>query len=265
MKTNLALTLALLTPLVLSATSCTAPETEEADPRVLPPQQAEAELEPLADLEDPGELPEGALAELMRIDDEQFRLEAEMSGIRDDADDIGWVQARLANMVAVDQLLRNSMMLPSEKGWDVETSQAFMRVVGPRTVEVDTANTHELKALVERHGWFNVSTFGADADRNGWLLVQHADHDRDFQRSILVVLEGLVPLGETSPSNYAYLFDRVASAAGHPQRYGTQGRCVGASWEPNPLEDPEGVDELRSSVGLGTLAEYKAICSQLCR
>lgn len=261
MKTKLVLTLALL------ASGCTSPETDDAGPGALP--QAESEF--LAELDEPAEpheqieLPEAVLAELMRIEDEQFRLEAEMSGIREDADDVGWVRARLANMVAVDQLLRNSMMLPSEKGWDAETSQAFMHMLGPRTVEVDIANTHELRALIERHGWFNSSTFGVSADRDAWLLVQHADRDLAFQKSILVVLEELVPLGETSPSNFAYLHDRVASAEGRPQRYGTQGRCVGASWEPNPLEDPEGVDELRSSVGLGTLAEYKALCSQLCR
>jgi hypothetical protein len=238
-------------PLALLVTGCASPETDEA-PAAAPPRE-------------PAELHEASLDELLRIEDEQFRLEAELSGIREDADDVGWVQARLANMVAVDQLLRSSMMLPSEKGWDAETSQAFMQVIGPRTVEVDTANTHELRALVERHGWINVSTFGAEADRNAWLLVQHADRDRDFQRTILAVLEELVPLGETSPSNFAYLFDRVASAEGRPQRYGTQGRCVGTSWEPNPLEDPAGVDELRSSVGLGTLAEYEALCSELCR
>ncbi len=265
MTTKLVLILALL------VTGCTTPATEdaqpEAPPRAEPELQAEvdAELDVQAEPEEELELPEAVLAEWMRIEDEQFRLEAEMSGIREDADDVGWVRARLANMVAVDQLLRSSMMLPAEKGWDAETSQAFMRVLGPRTVEVDTANTHELRALVERHGWFNISTFGAPADRDAWLLVQHADRDLDFQKSILVVLEELVPLGETSPSNFAYLHDRVASAEGRPQSYGTQGLCVGANWEPNPLEDPEGVDELRSSVGLGTLAEYKAICSQLCR
>ena len=260
MKTKLALALALLAP---STTSCTTPETGDASPASPPPAQTEPEAPP--EPEEALDLSAEALAELLRIEDEQIRLEAEMSGIRQDADDVGWVRARLANMVAVDQLLRNSMMLPAEKGWDGETSQAFMQVVGPRTVEVDTANTHELAALVERHGWFNISTFGAEADRNGWLLVQHADRDPDFQRAILAVLEELVPLGETSPSNFAYLFDRVASAEGRPQRYGTQGRCVGATWQPNPLEDPAGVDELRSSVGLGTLAEYKAICSELCR
>jgi hypothetical protein len=167
-------------------------------------------------------------------------------------------------MVAVDQLLRNSMMLPAEKGWDAETSQAFMSVIGPRTIEVDMRNTFELRTLIERHGWFNISTFGPDADRDAWLLVQHADREPVFQAEVLAVLEDLVPLGETSPSNYAYLYDRVARAQGRPQRYGTQGVCVGATWEPHPLEDPEAVDELRSSVGLGSLADYKAVCSQFC-
>ena len=79
------------------------------------------------------------------------------------------------------------------------------------------------------------------------------------QREVLGMLEKLLEAKETSRQNYAYLYDRVASAEDRPQRYGTQGRCVGpAKWEPNELEHPEGIDELDQQPGLmiGLLPEF---------
>lgn len=209
-------------------------------------------------------LDERARAELARLEAEETRLEAELAAVPEAPEDVGWVCRKLETMVAVDQMLRKAAVA-SDEDWDPDVRQAFMRVLGERTMAVDRRNTAELRGLVERYGWFNVSTFGEDADRNAWLLVQHADQDVAFQKEVLEVLQGLVPLGETKPSNFAYLWDRVAVAEGRPQRYGTQGRCVGSGeWEPHAIEDPARVDELRRSVGLGSLAEYVKLVSELC-
>lgn len=215
----------------------------------------------------PGQTPsldDRAREELERLEREEARLGGELAVAPVAPDDVGWVCRKIETMVAVDQLLREAMVRPDD-GWDPAVWKAFMRELAQRTSAVDRENTAALKGLVERYGWFNVSTFGEEADRNAWLLVQHADQDVAFQKQILEVLEGLLPLGETKPSNYAYLWDRVAVAEGRPQRYGTQGRCVGSSrWEPHELEDPARVDELRRSVGLGSLAEYEKLVSELC-
>lgn len=78
-----------------------------------------------------------------------------------------------------------------------------------------------------------------------------------FQKSALVLLEGLLPAMDTQPQSYAYLYDRVAIAEKRPQRYGTQGRCTGpAKWEPYPSENPDGLDKRRAEVGLNSEAEY---------
>jgi hypothetical protein len=159
------------------------------------------------------------------------------------------VTARLKAMVAADQNARKNR-LP-------------MR-------EIDVRNTNELKALYRRHGWFTISQWGAEADRDAWLLVQHAP-DAAFMKEILAVLDKLRHKGETSPRNYAYLHDRVAFLTdvpgtgavmsiepGRRQRYGTQGHCSGARWEPYPLEQPDQVDQLRASVGLGPFEEYRS-------
>lgn len=179
--------------------------------------------------------------------------------------DPDWVRAKLGHMVEVDQYTRNFTRKPQEAGYGEAERERFHESFLPLWKEVDAANTEDLKVLLALHGWFRISTFGKEADHQGWLLVQHADQDPDFQKEVLSVLEDLLPEGDTSPSNFAYLYDRVASAEKRPQRYGTQGRCVGpGTWEPNPLEDPERIDELRASVGLGTLAEYKEVFVEIC-
>jgi hypothetical protein len=87
--------------------------------------------------------------------------------------------------------------------------------------------------------------------------VQHSDHDPAFQRECLELLGEAVDAGEADASNLAYLTDRVLRAEGRPQRYGTQfGPGPDGGFEPQPLEDPDRVDERRASVGLGPLEEY---------
>ncbi len=97
------------------------------------------------------------------------------------------------------------------------------------------------------------------------LKAAGADRDRPFQRHVLTLLEPLVAAGETSRSNYAYLYDRIAVGENRPQRYGSQGRCVAQGvWAPNDLEDPDRVQALRDENDLGSLAEYIAHMHQYC-
>jgi hypothetical protein len=119
---------------------------------------------------------------------------------------------------------------------------------------IDRAATARMKEVIAKHGWPGKKIVGVDGANAAWLLVQHADADPAFQKDCLAKMEPLVQTGEVSGKDYAYLFDRVAIADGRPQRYGTQfdGEDIA------PLEDPAKVDERRKSVGLGTLAEYKA-------
>ena len=54
---------------------------------------------------------------------------------------------------------------------------------------MDTDNTAWLKAVVQEHGWPGRSLVGEDAANAAWLLIQHADHDLEFQRTCLDLLE----------------------------------------------------------------------------
>ena len=178
--------------------------------------------------------------------------------------DVAWVKLRLSHLAELDQYLRLvyddlGPRLPSQE------QQALQDALEQRIEAIDAANTREVQALVATHGWFRISTFGEQTDHDAWLLVQHADHDPEFQRRVLEVLDGLHPQGETSPANFAYLFDRVAISQGRLQRYGTQGECIAGNWTTKPLEQPDAVDSLRASVGLPPLAVYTAMGRQICQ
>ncbi|HEX2572138.1 MAG TPA: DUF6624 domain-containing protein [Polyangia bacterium] len=121
---------------------------------------------------------------------------------------------------------------------------------------VDERTTARMRDIVAVHGWPGRRMVGPQATFCAWLLVQHADHDRAFQKQCLAALEQAVAAGEASPKEFAYLFDRVRVAEDKPQRYGTQFRRVDGELVPEPIEDPEHVNERRLAIGLVTLEEY---------
>ena len=175
-------------------------------------------------------------------------------------------------MVEVDQYARYfSLETPSKENYTQEETQYFRKQFSSRLRAVDEENTNDLKELLQIYTWFKISEFGKTADSNAWLITQHADHDVFFQKSVLAKLSHLWPLNETNPSNYAYLFDRVAAswhdpAKRIPQRYGTQGFCMGKGlWRPLPIEQPEKVDERRAMVGLPPLREYIESFREICK
>lgn len=118
-------------------------------------------------------------------------------------------------------------------------------------------NVDWLKQVIADRGWPGRSLVGPDGADAAWLIVQHADHDPDFQRDCLGLLEKAAAAREVSQSNVAYLTDRVMLKETGRQRYGTQFRPGKDGPEPFPLEDPDRVDELRAGAGLMPLAEYR--------
>ncbi|MBI3920964.1 MAG: hypothetical protein HY318_06040 [Armatimonadetes bacterium] len=123
---------------------------------------------------------------------------------------------------------------------------------------MDGANTERMKQIIAEHGWPDISLVGRDGAFAAWLLIQHADRDREFQRQCLAMLQSSAAAGEAEARNLAYLTDRVRVGEKRPQVYGTQMRLVEGEYVPEDIEDPDHVDERRASVGLGPLADYVA-------
>lgn len=127
---------------------------------------------------------------------------------------------------------------------------------GPSLAEVDRDNTARLRAIVEEHGWPTVALVGSDGARAAWLLAQHADHDVAWQKRALALMEPHAESGQASPIDLAYLTDRVRVNEGRPQLFGTQFHEVDGKRQPSPIEDPEGVDARRESLGMRTMRAY---------
>ena len=156
-----------------------------------------------------------------------------------------WVVKRLENMVNFDQSIRkvNSTLFDQKPFYSL-------------IEKINKANTQDLKAILKQYYWITISEFGKEADHNAWLLMQHQDNDLKFQEEILQRLKNLYPKGETDPSNYAYLYDRIAIAKGKPQLFGTQGSLIADKWQPAPIEDKENVDQRRKKMGMPLYHEY---------
>jgi DNA-directed RNA polymerase subunit RPC12/RpoP len=122
--------------------------------------------------------------------------------------------------------------------------------------DVDAANTSWLKDVVAAVGWPGHSLVGDEGAHIAWMLVQHADRDRAFQRRCLELLKRAVAEGEASPCDLAYLTDRVLLAYDEPQIYGTQLTAQNGRLVPCRLLDPGTVDERRAGMGLETLDAY---------
>jgi hypothetical protein len=132
-----------------------------------------------------------------------------------------------------------------------------------KMADIDRKNTARLKEIVDKHGWPGKSLVGEDGAHAAWLLVQHADKDRAFQKHCLKLLERAVKVGEASAVDHAYLTDRVLVAEKKKQVYGTQFRQVDGKMAPYPIEDEANVDRRRKEVGLSSLADYRKTLEEL--
>jgi hypothetical protein len=120
-------------------------------------------------------------------------------------------------------------------------------------------NTEWLRSVIQEWGWPERSLVGEHGADAAWLLAQHSDHDVAFQRECLDLLEAAVASGDASRSNLAYLSDRVLLKERGKQVYGTQFTNGPDGPEPQPIEDPESVEERRAAAGLISLAEYQRL------
>jgi hypothetical protein len=150
------------------------------------------------------------------------------------------LRRRLLDLARADQAVR-----------DVPNISDSMRDAGfkRRMAARDSADSAELRGIMDRYGWPGRSLVGADGASAAWLVAQHV---AGLQHEALRRMRALPP-GEVSPTDLAMLEDRVLMSDGQPQRYGTQ-----LTWtnEFDPIEDVAHLDERRAAVGLPPLTVY---------
>lgn len=165
----------------------------------------------------------------------------------------------ISRMVKIDQALREELTKLMREG-----SEKGMPELVHKLEAVDRDNTNQMRQIVKTYGWPTPKLVGKRGSELAWLLVQHADLNPGFQRECLDLMTPLLPKGEVSKSNYAYLTDRVLLAEGKKQRYGSQFHQNAAGvWEPKPLEDPDTVDKRRAEMGMGPISEYKKMIEEM--
>jgi hypothetical protein len=175
------------------------------------------------------------------------------------------LRAELVKRTDEDQKARKQLIDLQARpgGKDAEAVKKNVEAATKKMQEIDARNTAWMKGVVDKHGWPGKSLVGTDGAQTAWLLVQHADQDRAFQKRCLPLLGGAVTKGEASPEHLAYLTDRVKVADKEKQVYGTQFHEVNGKMEPYPIEDEADVDQRRKEVGLPPLAEYRKMIEQL--
>lgn len=159
----------------------------------------------------------------------------------------------------MDTELRAELLARCEEDQRVRRAAGERRLTEDELTEmrrIDQANTAWLTELTDRVGWPGRTLVGEDGARAAWLLAQHAAKER--QPAFLELLRAAVATGEASARDLAYLEDRVRVFARQPQLYGTQFRHDDQGLRPEPIEDPEHLDQRRASVGLGSFSEYEA-------
>ena len=123
--------------------------------------------------------------------------------------------------------------------------------------QIDINNTKRLKEIIAERGYPTIREVGEEASNALWLLIQHADLDRDFQKQCLELMKK-VQADQINKKNIAYLEDRVRIGEAKPQLYGTQfHRRPDGKLILREIEDVEGIDKRRKEMGLNTLEEYK--------
>ncbi len=120
--------------------------------------------------------------------------------------------------------------------------------------------THEkrLQDIFNKNGFVGYDLAGEEGSKNFWLMVQHCDHNPDFQNKVLEKMKIEVGNKNAKPSNYGLLVDRVNLNTGKAQVYGTQVTYnfnTGQAY-PKTLEDSINVNKRRKSIGLEPLEVY---------
>ncbi|MBT4849746.1 hypothetical protein HON36_02755 [Candidatus Parcubacteria bacterium] len=139
-----------------------------------------------------------------------------------------------------------------------------MRETNQCDPEIDRQNALRMKEIITEFGWPGKSLVGAEAAYGAWLLIQHADHDIDFQKQALELLKEATTKGEAEKKNEAYLTDRILVNSGRPQIFGTQFYTDDqGNFGPRPIENIEELNKRREEVGLGKFSDYEQEMQEL--
>lgn len=133
----------------------------------------------------------------------------------------------------------------TRKGID---SAAFMQFI-------DSTNLIQVEALIGKYGWLGISFVGSRGNNTIFLVIQHSG--LATQEKYLPMMQKSFEEGESRPSDFALLQDRVLMGQGKKQIYGSQVVFnKRGEQEFYPIEDEKNVNNRREKAGLQPIEEY---------
>jgi len=123
---------------------------------------------------------------------------------------------------------------------------------------VFTSNQIRVEKIFNKYGFAGYDLVGKEGSKNFWMIVQHSDHNPDFQKKVLDKMKIEVKKGNAKSNNYAFLVDRVNENQGDKQIYGTQvsyNSRTGQAYIKN-LADSLMVNKRRKEMGLDLLENH---------
>lgn len=168
------------------------------------------------------------------------------------------LQIELIKMYVGDQAARGNLMRGIITKYNIDSTA----VTQDGGATVDERNRNRLKEILEEHGFPTKKLVGKDAMQGVFLMIQHSDRDKEWQKSQLPNIETAVKKGDMDGQSYAYLYDRIKINNGEKQRYGTQFAKVdpiNKTVELAPTEDMETLDKRRMEMGMMPIEMYKEL------
>ncbi len=162
---------------------------------------------------------------------------------------------KLWKMHAIDQAYYSDITIAEKKTGQNST---VVFALWDAKHRLNEQNQQELEAMIAADGWPKISDVGNSAAGAAFLVIQHADLDK--QKKYLPTIKALCEQKEASWQSYALMYDRIQTNEQKPQRYGSQVHYNDKTkkYELFPLEDETKVDQWRKEAGMGPLAEYLA-------
>ncbi len=166
------------------------------------------------------------------------------------------LQIELIKMYVDDQAVRGNIMQDIILKYNIDSTE----ITKDGGVIVDEKNRIRLKEIFKEYGFPSRELVGRDAMQGIFIMIQHSDGDKEWQKSQLVNIEKAVKKGDMDGQSYAYLYDRIKTNSGEKQLYGTQFSNVdpiNKTVELAETEDLENLDKRRMEIGMMPIQMYK--------
>lgn len=159
---------------------------------------------------------------------------------------------KLNRLLEVDQLAASNAFPPdnysdySQEKWDLFKDSIY--------------KSHQklISEIIDNNGYPGYNLVGEEGANIAFIIVQHSDHNPEFQRNYLELMKIEVEKGNDKASNYALLTDRSNLNNGKKQIYGTQVAYnfpISQAY-PKNLNDSINVNKRRRAIGLEPIELY---------